>query len=37
MLFLAACLTVGGLMTFAVQALIRRKRAAAGLTPVRAG
>jgi nitrate/nitrite transporter NarK len=27
MLFLAACLTVGGLMTFLVQALIRRKRA----------
>lgn len=33
MLFLAACLTVGALMTFAVQALIRRKREAGLLTP----
>jgi len=31
MLFLAACLTVGGLMTFWVQALIRRKRSNAGI------
>ena len=26
MLFLAICLTIGGLMTFPVQSLIRRKR-----------
>jgi sugar phosphate permease len=32
MLFLAACLTIGGLMTFPVQALIRRRRATAGLS-----
>jgi sugar phosphate permease len=30
MLFLAACLTVGGLMTFVVQALIRHKRTTLG-------
>lgn len=32
MLFLAACLAVGGLMTFPVQALIRRRRANAALS-----
>ncbi len=36
MLFLAACLTIGGLMTFAVQALIRRRRGPAALTPAAA-
>jgi sugar phosphate permease len=32
MLFLAACLTVGALMTFWVQALIRRKRGESGMS-----
>ena len=34
MLFLAACLTVGGLMTFAVQALIRRRQTGGTLSAV---
>jgi sugar phosphate permease len=33
MLFLASCLAIGGLMTFFVQALIRRGRAAAAESP----
>ena len=34
MLFLAACLTVGGLMTFAVQAAIRRRQTPGTLTAI---